>query len=135
MTDNEINIISKRYLKFLAAGGIAALAHWASRIVLSGYVDFFASLVISYVVGLIFAYLLNRKYVFPESELPMKHQVSRFFLINIITMPAVWLTSIGLDHAFYFIDDKLIRQSIAHAFAVMLPAVSSYFFYKVFAFK
>ncbi len=128
-------MISRKYLTFLAASGTAAVIHWLSRILLSGYVDFLISLVLSFFIGLIAGYILNKIYVFPESGLPMKTQLYRFFLINIVTMPAIWLTSIGLDIAFFFIQNTVVRQSVAHGFAVMLPAVTSYFFYKFFAFK
>lgn len=128
-------MISRKYLTFLAASGAAALIHWLARILLSGYVDFLISLVLSFFIGLFAGYILNKTYVFPESELPMKTQLSRFFLINIVTMPAIWLTSLGLDIAFFFIQDTVVRQSVAHGFAIMLPAVTSYFFYKFFAFK
>ena len=124
-----------QYGKFLLVGGSAAGLHWLARIGLGGLMSYEWSVILSYFVGLLVAFALNSYYVFPESQLSIKTQVSRFLVVNLCTMPAVWLVAIGLNHQLTFISDIWWRESVSHGVAVSIPAISSFIAYKLFAFK
>lgn len=125
-----------QYVRFLAVGGVAALLHWLARIFLSLHLPYVWSVVISYFAGLSVAFVLNKIYVFPNSLLPLDRQLNRFFLVNVITMPLVWLTAIALERFLgSLIFNTELRQALAHGVAVTIPAVSSFIAYKFFAFK
>ena len=126
---------SLQYIRFLLVGGTAAALHWLTRIGLSQHMMFESAVVLSYFVGLLAAFVLNRYYVFPATTLPVKVQIRRFFIVNLITMPLVWITAIGLYEGFFFIPSEWWRESLAHGVAVAIPAVSSFVAYKLFAFK
>lgn len=127
--------LSRQYVRFLLVGGSAAVLHWLARIWLSQQMIFEWAVVLSYFVGLLVAFVLNRLYVFPETTLPLSTQIRRFFVVNLITMPLVWITAIGLYQVFYFIPSEWWRESLAHGVAVAIPAISSFVAYKLFAFK
>ena len=114
---------------------MAALLHWLSRIWFSTFLEFEVAVFLSYFVGLIVAFVLNKVYVFPKSTVDTSAQIRRFIVVNTITLPLVWLTSLFLVKTLTFIVDMQLREAVAHGIAVALPAISSFVAYKLFAFK
>ena len=83
---------------------------------------------------MLFAFSLNRIFVFPNSNTPIRQQMTRFILINICMFPVVWVFSIGAESvlASYAVP---FSQSLAHGVAVLLPGLLSFLGYKFLAFK
>ncbi len=128
--------LSKRFLKFIIAGGLAASLHWMSRIALSEVVSYLTAIILSFFIGLFSGYILNRVLVFPESELPFKLQLIRFLAINLGTMPFIWATAYYGEMLLRpIVIDTAVRQAIAHAAGVSLPILTSFFLYSIWAFR
>ena len=127
--------LTGQFRLFLFVGGAAALAHWLARIAATPILGYEHSVFFSYFVGLAVAFLLNKTFVFPTTRLAMRTQLTRFLVVNFVTMPLVWGTAIGLENFLSFISDDWWRQSIAHGVAVSIPAFSSFLAYKYFAFR
>ena len=80
---------SKQFIYFLFAGSTAAFVNFTSRLLLRSYMDIVFSAVIAYSLGLLTAFVLYKKLVFPFSEKPLNFQLRRFLSIQIGFMPIV----------------------------------------------
>ena len=86
------NFLTKQFLGFLIAGGVAALLHWIIRIILSIWLPFSLAVISAYGFGIAIAFLLNSYFVFPNSNRPRWNQSRDFILIN-LDYHISWLTS------------------------------------------
>jgi len=126
---------SKQFLRFLVVGGIAALLHWLSRILLSNWLTFSWAVTSSYAVGMLVAFMLNSFFVFPKSEKPRHKQARDFIIINLSLFPLVWGASIAINNVLQALNILSNTQAIAHGIAVALPMFATFLIYKFFAFK
>jgi len=125
---------SRQFLRFLAVGATAAVFHWISRYLLSIWLPFSLAVVFAYIVGIAIAFELNRKYVFPSSNRPVRAQARDFLLTNLAFFPIVWGAAVLLrqllrDHGVYRYAD-----GIAHGLAIAIPVLITFLIYKFIAF-
>jgi putative flippase GtrA len=128
--------MTQQFLRFLIAGGIAALANFLSRIAFSTVMGLAAAVVLAYCVGMAVAFVLMRSQVFPPSQAPFSRQVAFFVAVNVAAvlqtlvvtlLLARWaLPALGVQHWV---------EEIAHAVGVAVPVVTSYFGHKHFSFR
>lgn len=121
--------------KFLLAGGMAAAANFASRFAFEPYLPYAGAVAAAYGVGVVTAFTLNRIFVFPASGKPLHHEISWFFLFNLIAFPIVIAASAGLSWIFGQVVAKPLAQAAAHAISIMLPAVANFAAHKFVTFK
>jgi putative flippase GtrA len=127
---------SRRIALFLALGGLAAAANWLSRFPLELFMPFWAAVGFAYLVGMAFAFALFSRYVFPASSRPLADQIKMFVLVNIAGIAQVWAVSIGLVYwALPAIGFTPLAQSLAHAVAIGVPTITSYFAHKFLTFR
>ena len=127
---------SVQFIKFVFAGGLGAFSNWSTRLVnrnLFG-LDFLESTLIAYVVGLIVALFLYRKYVFPYSHLPFKTQSLRFLIINLSFLPVMLFLLSFFTEIFSLLGLARFSEPLAHALSLGLPALVTFFLYKFVAF-
>lgn len=129
------NFLTKQFLGFLIAGGVAALLHWIIRIILSIWLPFSLAVISAYGFGIAIAFLLNSYFVFPNSNRPRWNQSRDFILINLAFSPVVWLASIYFNNWLKLLWALKYSQEIAHAFAITLPVYITFLIYKYFTFK
>ncbi len=129
------HFLTKQFLGFLAVGGTAAFLHWLARIVLSHWLSFAMAVLLSYGVGMLVAFILNRLFIFPTSNKPMATQARDFVMVNLPFLPVVWLASILLERGLRALGMVLYTQALAHAMAVAIPMLATFLLYKFFAFK
>ncbi|MEI7445494.1 MAG: GtrA family protein [Burkholderiales bacterium] len=129
------HLLTAQFAVFLLVGGTAAAANWLARLVLSTWLAFGWAVVAAYAIGMLSAFLLNRRFVFPRSTRPVALQARDFVLINVVSFPVVWLAAIGLDAGLRALGMPRFTQELAHAVAVALPAVVSFLLYKFVAFR
>ena len=128
--------MTPQFLRFLVAGGIAAVANVLSRIGFSVFLPLEAAVVLAYGVGMLVAFLLMRSQVFPPSDAPMKRQVGWFVAVNaaavlqtlvVTLLLARWLLpALGVQRGV---------EEIAHIVGVCVPIVTSYFGHKHLSFR
>jgi putative flippase GtrA len=121
--------------KFLLAGGTAAAANFASRFAFEPFLPYAGAVAAAYGVGVVTAFTLNRIFVFPASGKPLHHEISWFFLFNLIAFPVVIGASAGLSWIFGLAVAKSLAQAAAHAIGIMLPAVANFAAHKFITFK
>ena len=127
---------TSRFLRFLAAGGVAALVHFGSRIVLSRWLTFPSAIVVAYLFGLITAFVLNRRFVFAGSTNRLRAQILWFVAINALAIVQTLLVSLLLaDYLRPRMGVTWHTQEIAHAFGVVTPVLTSYVGHKRLSFS
>ena len=67
---------ARRFMLFVALGGCAAAANWLSRFPLEYFMSFSAAVVVAYMVGMVIAFTLFNRYVFPASPRPLPSRSS-----------------------------------------------------------
>jgi putative flippase GtrA len=121
--------------KFLLAGGTAAAVNFASRFAFDPFMPYAAAVAAAYGVGVVTAFTLNRIFVFPASGKPLHHEISWFFLFNLIAFPVVIAASAGLAVLFGHVVSKPLAQAAAHAISIMLPALVNFAAHKFVTFR
>ena len=126
---------SKQFLKFIFVGGFSALVNWISRIIINLWTNFSIAVIIGYLIGMICAFILNKIFIFPESDRPTKKQIRDFIITNLFVFPFIWIFSI-LFKTFIetFLGVKLYSAEIAHFIALSIPMFLSFIIYKFIAF-
>ena len=122
--------------RFLVAGGIAALANMGSRWLLDFVLPYVPSIVLAYLVGMVTAFLLNRRFVFTGAGNALRQQVLWFTLINLAAVAQTLLVSVAL--AWYLLPWLGWRwqpETVAHVVGVMVPVFTSYLGHKRFSFR
>ena len=127
---------SAQFIKFIFAGGLGAFSNWSTRILMRNIIglDFLESTLIAYIIGLVVAFFLYRKYVFPYSYLPLKTQTFRFLVINLSFLPIMLLLLSLFSDMFLLVGLGNFSEPLAHAFSLGLPALVTFFLYKFIAF-
>lgn len=129
-------MIDRRFVLFIAASGLAALANFGSRIAFSHVMGYAWSIVLAYLVGMATAFALNRAFVFKDADRPLGHQVFWFVAVNMLALLQTLLISLLFTHyVFPWLGMTFHPETIAHALGIAAPAIVSYFGHKHLTFK
>lgn len=129
-------MIPRQFVRFIVAGGIAALANFGSRIALSTLMPYAAAIVIAYCIGMITAFLLNRRFVFEQASTSLHHQAAWFVAINVLAVLQTLLVSLVLARwLFPVVGMEFHPETIAHAIGVAVPVFTSYIGHKALTFR
>jgi len=124
-----------RFARFLAMGGIAAAANIGTRWLLSFSMDYEAAVALSYLVGMVMAFVLMLLLVFEPSDRPVSTQFSRFVMVNAVSFTQVWLVSVGLARiVFPAAGFAWHGETVAHVIGVVSPVATSYLLHQHFSF-
>jgi putative flippase GtrA len=108
-------------------GGFAAALNFGSRILLSRWLPFAAAVVLAYVIGLVTAFLLNRRFVFTGATNRLHHQMFWFLTVNAIALAQTLLVSlVFLRYVLPLLHVDWHAEEIAHAFGIVTPVFTSY---------
>lgn len=130
------HFVSTEFVKFLAAGGIAAVVNMASRWALDFRMGYSAAIVLAYLIGMVTAYGLNRRLVFERSGRSVRSELLRFTGVNLLGIAQVWLISVGLgDHGLPAMGIHAHAHDIAHIIAVGFPVFTSFLGHKFWSFS
>jgi putative flippase GtrA len=127
---------SAKFIRFLAAGGFAALVNIASRALLSHWMAYVPAIVIAYLIGMATAYLLNRALVFGKGDRGVPGEVVWFTLVNVLAVAQTLIVSLGL--AWYVLPWLGVyrhAETIAHVVGVIVPVFTSFVGHKYWTFR
>ena len=128
--------MTREFMRFLVAGGIAAAANVLSRIAFSQFMGLAAAVVLAYCVGMLVAFVLMRSQVFPASSSPVSHQVGKFIGVNLAAvLQTLVITLVLARWALPALGVRRFVEEIAHVVGVCVPVVTSYFGHKHFSFR
>jgi putative flippase GtrA len=123
------------WLRFLAAGGAAAVLNFGSRLLFSLYLSFEIAVVLAFCVGLASGFLLSRRFVFAPSGKRVMREVWWFLAVNLFALVQTWLLSVYLAGLLVPRTGTVTGEALAHAAGIMLPVVSSYVGHKYLTFR
>ncbi|MGD1934695.1 MAG: GtrA family protein [Candidatus Phaeomarinobacter sp.] len=135
---------TRRILRFLLVGTLAAAVNWLARIALSAAfapaLSFEVAVLIAYAIGMASGFLLYRAYVFPDAGLPMAVQVRRFIAVNLVSAAEVWLIAVVLLRIVVpaigiGLDYSAVAEALAHGIAIAIGAATSYVGHKFLTFR
>ena len=87
---------SVEFLRFLAAGGVAAAVNIASRWAFDHVMGYSAAIVLGYLCGMVTAFVLMKFLVFGASRLSTGGEAVRFTIVNLAAVVQVWGISVLL---------------------------------------
>lgn len=129
-------MVSRRFLKFLVVGGIAASVNFGSRIVLNQWMGFVPAILVAYLFGMTTAFTLNKLFVFSEATNKIQHQAGWFIMVNLVAVGQTLVISLLLAEWIMPAMHWTYRvHTFAHGIGVLAPVVTSYFGHKYFSFK
>lgn len=125
-----------RFLRFLAAGGTAALANFGSRFAFDGFVSYPLAIVLAYGVGMTTAFVLNRAFVFRDARNTVRNQATWFVLVNGAAVLQTLVISLVLARwAFPSAGMTWHPDAVAHAIGVVIPVFTSYAGHRALTFR
>lgn len=125
-----------QFMGFLVAGGIAALVNFCSRIALNHWMPYSAAIMVAYLVGMVTAFVLNKLFVFRETVNPLHHQAFWFTLVNLAAVLQTLAVSLLLARwVFPAIHFNWHGETVAHAFGVAAPVLTSFIGHKHLSFR
>jgi putative flippase GtrA len=126
---------ARRFVRFLFAGGVAAVVNIGSRIGFSEAMSYGWAILAAYLCGMTTAWALSRLLVFERSGGHWTGEYGRFALVNLVAAVQVWVISIGLERwLFPAIGFTLHPLTVAHAIGVVVPVFTSYAGHRHFSF-
>ena len=128
--------MTKRFLRFLVAGGVAAAANVLSRIAFSLAMPLAPAVVLAYCVGMLVAFLLMRAHVFEPSASGVSRQVGFFIGVNVAAVLQTLVVTLAL--ARWLLPAMGVGQgvdAIAHVVGVCVPIATSYLGHKHLSFR
>ena len=127
---------TSQFVRFLAAGGLAAAANILSRIGFSHWVALPVAVVLAYLVGMAVAFILMRSYVFPPGQAGLHRQVVVFALVNIAAVIQTLVVTLLLaDIILPWAGVRSHVDLIAHGVGVCVPIVTSFIGHKRWSFR
>ena len=128
--------MSAQFLRFLLTGGIAAAANVGSRYLLNRIMPFEIAVAIAYLIGMLIAYTLARRFVFEPSGRGAASELRRFAIVNLFALASVWGISVGLARlVFPAIQLTWHADDIAHLIGVLAPAATSFVGHRYYSFR
>ena len=132
------NIIfqNRQFVLFIITGGAAAFVNIISRILLSLIFAFEIAVLLAYGIGMIIAYILNRRFVFSRTQQSIRRSFAAFSLVNLLAvLQTLILSSLIRDFLLQSIDSIATIDLIAHITGVLLPILTSFFGHKYLSFR
>lgn len=129
-------MIPAQFVKFVIAGGLAAITNFGSRILLNHVMPYVPAIIVAYFIGMATAFLLNRRFVFQESANTLRQQAFWFVAVNMAAVLQTVLISILLARwIFPYLGMDFHPETVAHGIGVVVPVVTSYLGHKALTFK
>jgi putative flippase GtrA len=127
---------STQFLAFLLTGGLAAIANFTSRIFYNQFWDFSTAIVLAYITGMFCAFILNKYFVFTNSQQVLHKSILLFTLINFLGIMQTWIVSMGLDlYILPILNIHHHKKDIAHGIGILVPVFTSFLGHKFYSFR
>ncbi|MDP1756903.1 MAG: GtrA family protein, partial [Pseudohongiella sp.] len=85
--------LSRQFLMFLLTGGTAAVVNFVTRLIYNQWMSFSSAVVLSYITGMITAFVLARLFVFKASTQTLSRSAAFFILVNGLAILQTWAIS------------------------------------------
>jgi putative flippase GtrA len=127
--------LTPQFRRFLMTGGFAAAVNLGSRYLLDRVFPFVTAVVLAYLLGMLTAYVLARRFVFTDSQRHHLDSSLRFALVNVLGLLQTTVVSIGLaNHLFPALGFSWHAHDVAHLAGVAAPVFTSFVAHQRFTF-
>lgn len=128
--------LSEQFGRFLLSGGAALLLNWLSRFIFNLYFTFAWAIALAYTVGMLVAFVLNKIFVFPRSNRPVRFEISFFLFVNIAAFPVVWMVAHALgEWVFATWMPEQLAFAFGHGVAITMPVFLNFAIHKFITFR
>lgn len=135
MSASETRHALPQVARFLLIGGGAAFVTWLVRFPLSHIMPFAAAVTLANIIGMTLGFIGYRRFVFPDSNRVVTHQLRDFLIVNLLsTFVVVGVALAFADYILPMIGIDWQAEAISHAIGIAAGAVSNYFGHKQFSF-
>jgi putative flippase GtrA len=129
-------MLTPQFIKFVLAGGIAAVANFGSRFVFNIWTSYEVAIILAYLVGMTVAFILMRGQVFNAENQSLTLQVLKFSGVNLLAVLQTFFISIlFLRYILPYFNVVDHAAAVAHLIGVFVPVLTSYFGHKYLTFK
>ena len=127
-----VRIINYRPIKFILTGGSAAFLEYASFVMIREMTHWSVAVaqIISFIIGFVVSFLLNRQWVFSDSA--KKHWQEQILAYSLLAIVNIGLTATLMV---FVVDNLGISQWFAKFVMMAMVAVWNYFIFKKVIFK
>jgi putative flippase GtrA len=123
-------------VRFIIAGGLAALITWIVRFPLSIFMPFPLAVAVATMIGMLFSFVAYKYFVFPGSARALGNQLRDFILVNIVGITIQTGVAVALDSTILPILGIVSHsEAIAHAIAIAVGAVSNFYGHRYVSFR
>lgn len=123
-------------IRFLLAGGSAALLNWLIRFPLSMFMPYAAAVTAATVIGMVAGFILYRSLVFQGSKRSLWLQIRDFIGVNIVAGVVTVLSALVLSSGPWWPDAyKHLAPGASHMAGIGIGAVVNFFGHKLFTFR
>lgn len=134
--ESQADARAAQFVRFLFVGAFAAALNFCSRIALSRWLPYASAIIVAYLIGLVVAFLLNRRLVFTGATGRLHHQMFWFVAVNALGLTLTLVVSLVFAHyVLPFFHVTWHAEEVAHAFGVATPILTSYLGHKHLSFK
>lgn len=130
---------NKEFIVFVLCGGFSAIFNLLSRIWLNLYMTYPAAIAVSYMIGMLIAFTLNKILVFRQGNSGKRHAVSefcRFALVNCISLVQTMLVALLFrEIIFPFAGIHFYASEVAHFIGLASTTFTSFIGHKFFTFQ
>ena len=124
----------REFLLFILAGGFAAFINIISRAILSNFITFEKAIILAYIVGMIVAFVLTKRFVFISKNSTRK-SFAAFALVNLAAVAQTYYISLWCKNIILpFLGVNIFVELLSHIAGVFFPVFSSYFGHKYISF-
>lgn len=130
-----VKVKISQFLTFVLAGGTAAMFNFITRIFLSNYYSYPVSIILSYIIGMIIAFSLNKLFVF-KTDNRILRQLVWFTIVNVLGIAQTVLISVYLvDVVFPTLKLVWYPEEFAHFIGISIPTFTSYIGHRYLTFN
>lgn len=130
------SMFSSQFFRFVIAAAISIPFNIVARLLLSCFFGFEVAVIGAHIVGMVVAYGAMRKRVFKSSGRRVGSELSRFAVVNFISLAQTWIVSIGiLALVPLSLGSAVYRESLGHIIALSTTALTSFMLHRAFSFS
>ena len=125
-----------QFARFIVAGGIAAVVNVVARKLLAPSMSYSAAIILAYLLGMLTAYVLTRRYVFGPGTGSTAQSAFRFAAVNAVAIAQTWGVSLLLArHVLPALGIQRHAEDLAHLVGVAVPIATSYIGHRAWTFR
>lgn len=127
---------STQFLRFFCSALAAAVVNFVARLLLDPYLGYNKAIVVSYLIGTVFAFFLYQHEVFGKGEKPLWQEIGLFVFVTLAAIAQTLIVSVLLaDHAFPAVGWHWHSRELAHVIGMGVPMFSSFLGHKYLTFS